>query len=162
MMVSVDLALRAPIDNPRTGVCALALRRICGVCKHHTGERISDAGECRRHFLARVSGLQSAAECSDFERPTVAPKPKGKPQPKPRKSNKSAAQINADRAAVSGKKAQAAHSERAGLIRRYAGQGLRQADAAALIGISRAQLNRDLVNLGVKWSDLQRPKVRHD
>lgn len=162
MMVAADLALRAPIDNPRTGVCSMALRRICGVCKHHTGETMRHTGECRRHFLTSVPGQRSAAECKDFERPTVAPKPKSKPQPQARKSSKSAAQLSADRARVLNDKVKVAQSERHALIRRYAGQGLRQKDAAALIGISRTQLNRDLVKMGVRWSDLQRPKVRHD
>lgn len=56
----------------------LALKRICGVCKHHSGAHIRDTGDCSKHGWRDVLGQASARDCEDFERPTVAPTSKVK------------------------------------------------------------------------------------
>jgi hypothetical protein len=54
-------------SNPRSGTCALHLRRICGVCPHFEGGGIRASGRCG--LLGRdVSGRSDAARCEHWER----------------------------------------------------------------------------------------------
>ncbi len=56
--------------NPKAATTPLALRRICGVCRHFAGERIDLPGYCTR-FEADVPGRGAADACDTWARRTA-------------------------------------------------------------------------------------------
>lgn len=71
------MTFRPHEKNPLDPRCKPALRRICGVCRHFTGETICAVGRCNLHQYEDLRGMISAADCEDFERPVVLSSVKG-------------------------------------------------------------------------------------
>ncbi len=145
---------RADGCNSNSGGRPLALRRICGVCRHFTGHNIRDIGGCAHFGYGEVPGTISAGDCDIWERHTVAPgetkvtRPtlpggltttKVKVPRKPPQRNPNAVPL-ADR------------------LLQYpllAKEGLTLPQAAERLGVGRATIVRDLGERGLRWTVLR-------
>lgn len=129
--------------DPESGSCPIALYRICGVCKHHSGATPRATGDCSWHHLRDVPGTRSAAECNDFERPTVAPKASQPAQERPTRPSS----------------APTSRHDRLAALPSLAAEGLSIAGAAERIGCGRSTLVRDMASVGHGWAYYQKQGV---
>jgi transposase len=132
--------------NPRAHTTPLALRRICGVCRHFAGEGLAAPGHCAR-FGADVSGRASAERCDEWGRRTAgvdAPvevrpvrpaAPAALPEACSPAPSVSEAEVPAD-AAKRGPKASADIERRRATVRGLASEGKTLREAAAILGVS--------------------------
>lgn len=148
-MVLRQIGHRADDRNPLSGRCPLALRRICGVCRHFQGANIRAVGRCVKFGYGRLGGPSSAADCQDWERRTVAPGQSAGPVPlppdyappvRPRLQRQPGAVPLAQRLEMYPKLAQ---------------EGLTLPQAARRLKVGRATIVRDLGARGLLWSELR-------
>lgn len=140
---------RADERNPNSGRCPLALRRICGVCRHFQGAHIRAVGRCGRFGVSDLRGPSSAARCEDWERRTVAPGQKAVVDPLP-------VPVSASRAAQGRRQPGAVSLQRRlEMYPKLAKQGLTLPQAAKRLKVCRATIVRDLGARGLSWTGLR-------
>jgi len=70
MTMNIRVGITPRRLNPKASTTPLALRRICGVCRHFAGDGIAMPGQCAR-FGADVHGRAGADRCEEWGRRTA-------------------------------------------------------------------------------------------